>query len=325
MKKNICKAMVLMSVALMSISPVMAESNDDVMVISENSQAKKVDDVIIIDDGPMLGMPSPIKDFDTVEEAQKSLGFVTKVPTTVPEGFKVTYFETISDDMLQIIYSNGKDEVYYRTAKKNSDTEDITGDYNTYKEEKNVEINGTSVTVKGDGKKYYNALCTKDNMIYSLFAREGLDLEQIEGFLSVLNDDSNVADNILGMPNPIKDFNTIEEAQKSLSFDTKVPKNVPEKYKAVAFETISDKILQIVYSDGKNEVTYRTAQGTEDITGDYNKYAYVKKLKINDADVTIKGNGTKVYNVLCTKNDVTYSVFARQGISLSEIKTFLNK
>ena len=51
MKKNICKAMVLMSVALMSISPVMAESNDDVMVISENSQAKKVDDVIIIDDG----------------------------------------------------------------------------------------------------------------------------------------------------------------------------------------------------------------------------------------------------------------------------------
>lgn len=244
MKKNICKAMVLMSVALMSISPVMAES---------------------------------------------------------------------------------KDEVYYRTAKKNSDTEDITGDYNTYKEEKNVEINGTSVTVKGDGKKYYNALCTKDNMIYSLFAREGLDLEQIEGFLSVLNDDSNVADNILGMPNPIKDFNTIEEAQKSLSFYTKVPKNVPEKYKAVAFETISDKILQIVYSDGKNEVTYRTAQGTEDITGDYNKYAYVKKLKINDADVTIKGNGTKVYNVLCTKNDVTYSVFARQGISLSEIKTFLNK
>ena len=138
MKKNICKAMVLMSVALMSISPVMAESNDDVMVISENSQAKKVDDVIIIDDGPMLGMPSPIKDFDTVEEAQKSLGFVTKVPTTVPEGFKATYFETISDDMLQIIYSNGKDEVYYRTAKKNSDTEDITGDYNTYKEETKV-------------------------------------------------------------------------------------------------------------------------------------------------------------------------------------------
>ena len=25
------------------------------------------------------------------------------------------------------------------------------------------------------------------------------------------------------------------------------------------------------------------------------------------------------------KNDVTYSIFARQGISLSEIKTFLNK
>lgn len=34
--------MVLMSVALMSISPVMAENNDDVMVISENSQAKKL-------------------------------------------------------------------------------------------------------------------------------------------------------------------------------------------------------------------------------------------------------------------------------------------
>ena len=66
MKKNICKAMVLMSVALMSISPVMAENNDDVMVISENSQAKKFDDIIIIDDVNMLGMPNPIKDFDNI-------------------------------------------------------------------------------------------------------------------------------------------------------------------------------------------------------------------------------------------------------------------
>ena len=181
MKKNICKAMVLMSVALMSISPVMAENNDDVMVISENSQAKKVDDIIIIDDGTMLGMPNPIKDFDT-----------------------------------------------------------------------------------------------------------------------------------------------IEEAQKSLSFDTKVPENVPRKIQGCSFETIQIKFTGS-YNDGKNEITYRTAQGTEDITGDYNKYAYTKKLKINGADVTIKGNGTKVYNVLCTKNDVTYSIFARQGISLSEIKTFLNK
>lgn len=176
MKKNICKAMVLTSIALMSISPVMAENNNDVMVISENSQSKEVDDDIVI-----------------------------------------------------------------------------------------------------------------------------------------------------GIPNPIKDFDTIEEAQKLLTFNSKVPENVHEKYKAVTFQTISDKILQVVYSDGKNEITYRTAQGTEDITGDYNKYAYTKKLKINGANVTIKGTGTKIYNVLCTKNGVTYSIFARQGISLSEIKTFLNK
>ena len=72
MKKNICKAMVLMSVALMSISPVMAESNDDVMVISENSQSKEVDDDIVI------GISNPIKDFNTIEEAQKSLSLILK-------------------------------------------------------------------------------------------------------------------------------------------------------------------------------------------------------------------------------------------------------
>ena len=111
MKKNICKAMVLMSVALMSISPVMAENNDDVMVISENSQAKKVDDIIIIDDGTMLGMPNPIKDFDTIEEAQKSLSFDTKVPENVPEKYKAVAFETISDKILQVVYNDGKNEI----------------------------------------------------------------------------------------------------------------------------------------------------------------------------------------------------------------------
>lgn len=321
MKKNICKAMVLMSVALMSISPVMAESNDDVVVISENSQYKEVND------NTMIGMPNPIKDYKSIEEAQKALKFDTKVPTSIPKGFKAVYFETISDDLLQIIYSDGNNEVTYRTAQKTQDLDDITGDYNTYKVKEDIDVNGVKVTVKGNGDKYYNALCVKDNMIYSVFSREGLSLEQMKEFLSVLieNNDNVSAGDISGMPNPIKDFDTIEEAQKSLSFKTKVPTNVPEKYKAVAFETISDTILQVVYSDGNNEITYRTAQGTDDITGDYNKYAYTKKLKINGADVTIKGNGTKVYNVLCTKNNVTYSIFAKQGISLSEIKTFLTK
>ena len=102
MKKNICKAMVLMSVALMSISPVMAESNDDVMVISENSQSKEVDDDIVI------GISNPIKDFNTIEEAQKSLSFDTKVPKNVPEKYKAVTFQTISDKILQVVYSDGK-------------------------------------------------------------------------------------------------------------------------------------------------------------------------------------------------------------------------
>lgn len=130
---------------------------------------------------------------------------------------------------------------------------------------------------------------------------------------------------IIGMPSPIKEFETAEEAQESLDFKTKVPNKIPEGYNVAAFETISDKLLQIVYSNGENEITYRTAQGTDDITGDYNKYAYIKKLKYKGADVTIKGNGEKVYNVLCTKNNMAYSIFAEKGVSFNEIKSFLLK
>lgn len=151
-------------------------------------------------------------------------------------------------------------------------------------------------------------------------------MAEADNNVMVISQNTDEADNgLIGMPNPIKEFDTLDEAKKSLKFDAKVPENVPEKYKATIFSTISDEILEIIYSDGKNEIIYRTAQGTEDITGDYNKYAYIKKLKIKDADVIIKGNGAKVYDVLCTKNNMTYSIFARNGISLDEIKEFINK
>ncbi len=112
------------------------------------------------------------------------------------------------------------------------------------------------------------------------------------------------------IPNPFTEHKTVEEAKKALPFEVKEPSSVPEGYSLTNITTMSGEMLQLVYENGKNEITYRTAKGAEDIGGDYNVYNVVKTVKVGDADITIRANTDKEGgSAVWTNGGYTFSVY----------------
>lgn len=118
-------------------------------------------------------------------------------------------------------------------------------------------------------------------------------------------------DDSVQIPNPFTEHKTVDDAKKVLSFAAKVPSNIPSGYKVDYISTMSNDFLQIEYKNGDNEILYRMAKGSDDISGDYNKYKNVENKKVGDYSFIIRGNESgKAANLLWTDGKYTYSLYA---------------
>ena len=126
---------------------------------------------------PMVGMPSPIHEFTTVDEAAKYMNITPQMPKVLPVGYNIESVSTINKDVLQVvyIYQAGKDatrnqavgkRIVYRVANA---TGDISGDHNNYRVTATEKVNGTKVTFKGGEKMVYLAGWTKDGQNHAMY------------------------------------------------------------------------------------------------------------------------------------------------------------
>ena len=126
---------------------------------------------------PMVGMPSPIHEFSTIDEAAKYMNITPQLPKVLPIGYNVKSVSTIKKDVLQVVYvyQAGEDStrnqaagkrIVYRVANTKGD---ISGDYNTYKVTATEKVNGTKVTFKGGNYMVYLATWVKDGQSHSLY------------------------------------------------------------------------------------------------------------------------------------------------------------
>lgn len=127
-------------------------------------------------------LPNPIKAYETAELAAASLDFTPAMPSALPEGFELTAVSTINDEMLQLGYTNGEDKITYRCANA-SEGGDISGDFNSYKEESQVDIGEAAVTVKGSGDGAALAVWENDGLYFSVSASPELSLEQMSAII----------------------------------------------------------------------------------------------------------------------------------------------
>lgn len=110
------------------------------------------------------------------------------------------------------------------------------------------------------------------------------------------------------IPNPFTEYATLEEAEAAVGIKVTAPSKLPEGYTQKVIYAVEDYMVQIIYSNGENEICFRQAKGAGDISGDYNEYSEVNTVTINGMEVTTKGNNSKVNVAIWTSGDYAFSI-----------------
>ncbi len=113
---------------------------------------------------PLMQIPNPFVDYDSLEAAAKAAGFELKSPSSV-EGFSEKAIQVCNGEMIQVIFLNGDDRLFIRKAEG---SDDISGDYNEYSDNGTVTVDGNSVTLRGDDGKVSTAVWTSGKYTYSV-------------------------------------------------------------------------------------------------------------------------------------------------------------
>ena len=134
------------------------------------------------------------------------------------------------------------------------------------------------------------------------------------------NADSPTTNQSQQIPNPLVDYNTLENAAKAAGFDITLPEKVADS-DTVSFRAMEGEMLEIIYSaNGDETARLRKSLGTDDISGDYNNYETISPAATdNGTEVTLKGNDDLVYVATWQDEDYTYSLSIKNGAASEEV------
>ncbi|AQR91976.1 hypothetical protein [Clostridium saccharobutylicum] len=119
---------------------------------------------------------SIIEEYKTVEEAEDAVKLRIN-SIKLPKGFNIDNISVITNEIVQINYSNGQDCITFRAGK---DIENISGDYNIYEIKNTCEVNGINVNLQENKNKVFNlATWKKDDISYSISSTNGIDEDEI--------------------------------------------------------------------------------------------------------------------------------------------------
>ena len=150
-------------------------------------------------------------------------------------------------------------------------------------------------------------------------------------YMTSINEDNEVAeqsiDSIEGEP-MLKTASSpsVDELKENVNINAKMPDKI-KNYMSCSYSVAFSNMVEIQYSNGSDNILYRLEKGevAEDISGDYNIYENIKKLTVDNIEVTIKGN-EDVYKVaVWYKNGVNYSLSSEQGLKMEDIQNLINE
>ena len=140
-----------------------AQADDQVTGADENAQEAMSGDMASEEAGESTGMANPWVEDSIMEEACNAAGFSFNVPETVGS-YVGLHFSVMNNELIQVVYGEPDKGV---TIRKAEGSEDISGDYTTYSEEKEVDVNGTTVKMSGNDGTVSLAIWEKDGYSYS--------------------------------------------------------------------------------------------------------------------------------------------------------------
>ena len=87
-----------------------------------------------------------------------------------------------------------------------------------------------------------------------------------------------------------------------------------------------DGIAEITYTKGEQSVSWRKAKGEgQDVSGDYQEYDDIRSLKIDGAEVTVKGSGGVHYLAVWSGGGYSCALAAADGCTLEQYQRMLEE
>ena len=121
---------------------------------------------------------NPFVTYESLEEAEGAAGFALPAPERF-EGAGRREIAVIDGRIIDVTYLDGEDNRVL-TVRKGTGEEDISGDYNEYPQEDVTELEGLSVTVRGDGERIFLALWQEGGYSYAVSFDDGGTQDQLQ-------------------------------------------------------------------------------------------------------------------------------------------------
>ena len=129
-------------------------------------------------------IPNPFVEVKNLDEASKIAGFTLEVPETY-EDYKKQVIQAIENDMIEVIYVEEESGYEGLRIRKAKGTDDISGDYNEYRNVETVKVGDYDVTEKGDEGNIFIATWTDGTYSYAIDTdRAELNAEDITNLIA---------------------------------------------------------------------------------------------------------------------------------------------
>lgn len=136
------------------------------------------------------------------------------------------------------------------------------------------------------------------------------------------SDEGEDNDDSVQIPNPLAEYETLADAEAAAGFDFAVPDEIDGNSPTSYIVINGSGILEVVYGD--NAVSLRKAEGSEDISGDFNTYSDIINAGVGDVSVTMREKDGNVFSAIWTDGGFTYSLYAADGISENTATTAIS-
>ena len=133
-----------------------------------------------------MRLPNPFIEVGSLEEAEELAGFSLKTAEKVG-AYGRQSISVMEGEMIQVLYQNDAGEEGLR-VRKGLGEGDLSGDYNSYKLDEEVEQDGVKIRLRGDGPRIFAASWTKGAYSYAIDLSDAeLDRENVLQLISEID------------------------------------------------------------------------------------------------------------------------------------------
>ncbi len=126
---------------------------------------------------------------------------------------------------------------------------------------------------------------------------------------------------VVTAPSSIEEHPTLESLQAAMGFSVEDIRTLFPETAAFQYKNYFYEIGEVTVQDGNQEIVFRKAAGSDDISGDYNVYAVTEKVEADGTTFTMKGNGDTVSVVLWQKGDHAYALSLTPAMAEKDVTT----